>query len=38
VWHIYATKFEAELYRRLRLKQNTLTEFLDLVRGINDDD
>jgi len=38
VWHIYATKFEAELYRRLRTKQNTLAEFLDLVRGINSDD
>jgi len=38
VWHIYATNFEAELYRRLRKKQNTLAEFLDLVRGINDDD
>lgn len=38
VWHIYATKFEAELYRRLRAKQNTLAEFLDLVRGINSND
>lgn len=38
VWHIYATKFEAELYRRLRAKKNTLAEFLDLVRGINSDD
>lgn len=38
VWHIYATNFEAELYRRLRKKQNTLAEFLDLVRGINHDD
>ena len=38
VWHIYATNFEAELYRRLRKKQNTLAEFLDLVRGINNDD
>lgn len=35
VWHLYATTFEAELYRRLRAKQNTLAEFLDLVRGIN---
>jgi SNF2 family DNA or RNA helicase len=38
VWHIWATKFEAELYRRLRRKQNVLAEFLDLVRGINQDD
>jgi SNF2 family DNA or RNA helicase len=38
VWHIYATKFEAELYRRLRAKKNTLAEFLDLVRGVNNDD
>lgn len=37
VWHIWATKFEAELYRRLRFKQNVLAEFLDLVRGVNDD-
>lgn len=38
VWHIYATDFEAELYRRLRAKQNTLAEFLTLVRGVNSDD
>lgn len=37
VWHIWATKFEAELYRRLRTKQNTLAEFLNLVQGINSD-
>jgi SNF2 family DNA or RNA helicase len=37
VWHILATKFEAELYRRLREKQNVLTEFLGLVQGINTD-
>jgi hypothetical protein len=35
VWHIWATSFEAELYRRLRNKLNTLTDFLDLVNGIN---
>jgi len=35
VWHLWATTFEAELYRRLRKKQNTLTEFLTLVQGIN---
>ena len=38
VWHIYATSFEAELYRRLRAKKNTLAEFLNLVQGINSDD
>ena len=38
VWHILATKFEAELYRRLRQKQNVLAEFLDLVQGINAED
>ena len=38
VWHIWATKFEAELYRRLRQKKHVLTEFLDLVQGINDED
>jgi SNF2 family DNA or RNA helicase len=37
VWHIYATPFEAELYRRLRTKQRVLGEFLNLVQGINDD-
>jgi SNF2 family DNA or RNA helicase len=37
VWHIYATAFEAELYRRLRAKQRVLGEFLNLVSGINDD-
>lgn len=38
VWHIWATSFEAELYRRLRAKKNTLAEFLNLVQGINSDD
>lgn len=37
VWHIYATPFEAELYRRLQQKRATLAEFLDLVRGVNGD-
>lgn len=37
IWHIWATKFEAELYRRLRTKQTTLAEFLTLVKGINSD-
>ena len=36
--HIYATNFEAEPYRRPRAKQNTLAEFLDLLRGINRSD
>lgn len=38
VWHVMATKFERELYSRLRHKKDTLTEFLDLVQGINHDD
>lgn len=38
VWHIWATGFEAELYRRLRAKKNTLAEFLNLVQGINSDE
>jgi SNF2 family DNA or RNA helicase len=38
VWHIWATSFEAELYRRLRAKKNTLAEFLNLVQGINSDE
>lgn len=38
VWHIWATTFEQELYRRLRMKQNTLTEFLNLVQGVNSDE
>lgn len=38
VWHIYATPFEAELYRRLKAKKNTLAEFLNLVRGVNSDE
>lgn len=37
VWHIWSTPFEAELYRRLRSKQATLAEFLQLVQGINED-
>ena len=37
VWHIWSTPFEAELYRRLRAKQNTLAEFLNLVNGVNED-
>jgi SNF2 family DNA or RNA helicase len=37
VWHLYATKFEAELYRRLKLKQRVLGDFLNLVNGVNED-
>ena len=37
VWHLYATPFEAELYRRLRTKQKVLGEFLNLVSGVNDE-
>ena len=37
VWHIWATTFEKELYRRLRHKLNTLTDFLSLVNGVNID-
>ena len=38
IWHIYASRFEAELYRRLQLKKRVLSDFLNLVRGINDSD
>lgn len=38
VWHLYATKFEAELYRRLKQKQRVLGDFLNLVRGVNEDE
>lgn len=38
VWHIYATPFEAELYRRLHQKKRVLGDFLELVRGTNDVD
>lgn len=37
VWHIWSTPFERELYRRLRHKQAVLTDFLDLVNGVNED-
>lgn len=36
-WHIWATPFEAELYRRLRTKQTVLTDFLTMVNGVNED-
>lgn len=37
IWHIAATSFERVLYTRLKNKQNTLTEFLQLVSGINEE-
>ena len=37
IFHIYATPFERELYRRLQLKKRVLADFLELVRGVNDD-
>lgn len=36
VYHIYSTSFELELYKRLKLKQRVLTDFLNLVRGVNE--
>lgn len=35
VYHLYATPFEKELYRRLKLKQKVLADFLNLVSGEN---
>jgi len=37
VWHLYSTKFEAELYRRLKTRQRVLGDFLNLVNGVNED-
>lgn len=37
VWHLWATPFEKELYRRLRHKQSILTDFLAMVNGVNED-
>lgn len=36
VYHIYATAFEQEMYRRLKHKQKVLSDFLSLVRGRNE--
>ncbi len=36
VWHIYATPFEQEMYRRLKHKQSVLKDFLNLVKGVNE--
>lgn len=37
VWHIYSTPFEKELYRRLQHKKKVLSEFLSMVKGVNDE-
>lgn len=36
IYHLGATPFEFELYKRLETKQQVLTDFLDMVRGVND--
>lgn len=36
VHHICATSFEHQLYQRLKTKQRVLTDFLALVRGVNE--
>jgi SNF2 family DNA or RNA helicase len=36
VYHIAACGMEREIYRRLKEKQRVLSDFLNLVRGIND--
>ena len=36
VQHLYATSFESTLYTRLRNKQKVLTDFLSLVKGVNE--
>lgn len=36
VYHLGATNFEFELYNRLKNKQKVLTDFLSMVRGVND--
>lgn len=36
VYHVYATGFERAMYTRLKEKQRVLSDFLALVRGIND--
>jgi len=36
VYNLTASSFETELYRRLKAKQKTLADFLNLVRGINE--
>lgn len=36
VYHVYATYFERELYRRLETKRRVLSDFLSLVSGVNE--
>lgn len=36
VYHVYASGFERAMYTRLKEKQRVLSDFLALVRGIND--
>jgi SNF2 family DNA or RNA helicase len=36
VHHLYSTPFEKELYTRLKTRQRVLTNFLELVKGINE--
>lgn len=38
IFHLFATPLERELYRRLQHKKQVLSDFLELVRGINKDD
>jgi SNF2 family DNA or RNA helicase len=35
VFHLYATDFERELYKRLQTKKRVLSDFLEMVRGYN---
>lgn len=37
VHHICATSFEHQLYQRLKKRQRVLSDFLSLVRGVNDE-
>lgn len=36
VYHLYATTLEKELYKRLKTRQSVLSDFLEMVRGINE--
>lgn len=38
VFHLYATTFEAEMYSRLKNKQQVLSEFLSLADGVHEGD
>jgi len=35
IYHLYATPLEKELYRRLQHKKSVLSDFLNLVKGVN---